>query len=296
MVALNTAYAAPKNAADPKNRVGDFFYEDHASVGKNRWANRLNTQEKSCYHYETASGRSNWPNRDPIYELGSAIMSYDFNWESTVKLWLYREYAIILNIYNQFTNSTGPISKGILDRYNEAFDAIYFYLQYFTAKMDRAFFRGSFDELNKSLFVANNPINFVDILGLQWGRGTGGTGRPGSGERNLAPSGPSGPSPSTASTAGSVAQNATQPNTDVSAGNKNISGLGGTISKVGGAAVGMGLSTSDFLSQGDNAQNVAQGIGAPMSRNELINAYTNGDIDFSEFQERLEQLRNKLCK
>jgi hypothetical protein len=70
MVVLNTAYAAPKNAADPKNRVGDFFYEDHASDGKNRWANRLNTQEKSCYHYETASGGSNWPNRDPIGEYG----------------------------------------------------------------------------------------------------------------------------------------------------------------------------------------------------------------------------------
>ena len=70
MVALNTAYAAPKNAANPKNRVGYFFYEDHASVGKNRWASRLNTQEKSCYHYETASGRSNWPNRDPIAERG----------------------------------------------------------------------------------------------------------------------------------------------------------------------------------------------------------------------------------
>ena len=70
MVALNTAYAAPKNAADPKNRVGDFFYEDHASVGKNRWQSRLNTQEKSSYHYETASGRSNWPNRDPIQEQG----------------------------------------------------------------------------------------------------------------------------------------------------------------------------------------------------------------------------------
>jgi hypothetical protein len=70
MVALNTAYAAPKNAADPKNRAGDFFHEDHASVGKNRWASRLNTQEKSCYHYETASGRSNWVNRDPLLELG----------------------------------------------------------------------------------------------------------------------------------------------------------------------------------------------------------------------------------
>ena len=64
MVALNTAYAAPKN------RVGDFFYEDNASVRKNRWSNRLNTQEKSSYHYETASGRSNWPNRDPIQEQG----------------------------------------------------------------------------------------------------------------------------------------------------------------------------------------------------------------------------------
>ena len=70
MVALNTAYAAPKNAADPKNRVGNFFYEDHASVGKNRWASRLNAQGKSCYHYETASGRSNWSNRDPIQEQG----------------------------------------------------------------------------------------------------------------------------------------------------------------------------------------------------------------------------------
>jgi RHS repeat-associated protein len=77
MVALNTAYAAPKNAADPKNRVGDFFYEDRASVGKNRWASRLNTQEKSCYHYETASGRSNWPNRDPIGEAGG-INLYGF--------------------------------------------------------------------------------------------------------------------------------------------------------------------------------------------------------------------------
>jgi hypothetical protein len=67
MVALNTAYAAPKNAADPKNRVGDFFYADHASVGKNRWANRLNTQEKYSYHYETASGLSNWPSRDKPY-------------------------------------------------------------------------------------------------------------------------------------------------------------------------------------------------------------------------------------
>ena len=69
MVALNTAYAAPKNAADPKTASG-IFYEDHASVRKNRWASRLNTQEKSSYHYETASGRSNWPNRDPIAERG----------------------------------------------------------------------------------------------------------------------------------------------------------------------------------------------------------------------------------
>jgi RHS repeat-associated protein len=70
MVVLNTAYAAPKNAADPKNRVGDFFYEDRASVGQNRWSSRLNTQEKSSYHYEAASGRSNWPSRDPIEEKG----------------------------------------------------------------------------------------------------------------------------------------------------------------------------------------------------------------------------------
>jgi RHS repeat-associated protein len=86
MVALNTAYAAPKNAADPKNRVGDFFYEDHASVGKNRWANRLNTQEKSCYHYETASGRSNWSNRDPIQEQGGLNL-YGFVGNDGLNYW-----------------------------------------------------------------------------------------------------------------------------------------------------------------------------------------------------------------
>ena len=86
MVALNTAYAAPKNAADPKNRVGDFFYEDHASVGKNCWASRLNTQEKSCYHYETASGRSNWPNRDPIAERGGLNL-YGFIFNQSINHW-----------------------------------------------------------------------------------------------------------------------------------------------------------------------------------------------------------------
>jgi hypothetical protein len=80
MVALNTAYAAPKNAADPKKRVGDFFYEDHASVGKNRWVKCLNTQEKSSYHYETASGRSNWVNRDPIAEAwGINLFKFLYN-------------------------------------------------------------------------------------------------------------------------------------------------------------------------------------------------------------------------
>ena len=86
MVALNTAYAAPKNAADPKNRVGNFFYEDHASVGKNRWASRLNAQGKSCYHYETASGRSNWPNRDPIAEQGGLNL-YGFVLNDGVNFW-----------------------------------------------------------------------------------------------------------------------------------------------------------------------------------------------------------------
>jgi hypothetical protein len=76
MVAINTAYAAPKNAADPKNRVGDFFYEDRASVGKNRWEKRLNAQEKSSYHYEAASGRSNWPNRDPYGEFWGGANLY----------------------------------------------------------------------------------------------------------------------------------------------------------------------------------------------------------------------------
>jgi len=86
MVALNTAYAAPKNAADPKNRVGDFFYEDRASVGKNRWASRLNTQEKYSYHYETASGRSNGSNRDPMQEQGGLNL-YVFVKNDGVDLW-----------------------------------------------------------------------------------------------------------------------------------------------------------------------------------------------------------------
>jgi hypothetical protein len=57
MVALNTAYAAPKNAADPKNSVRDFFYEDRASVGKNRGKSRLNTQEKERFIALARTGR-----------------------------------------------------------------------------------------------------------------------------------------------------------------------------------------------------------------------------------------------
>jgi hypothetical protein len=34
MVALNTAYAAPKNAADLKNRIGDFFMKTTQASGK----------------------------------------------------------------------------------------------------------------------------------------------------------------------------------------------------------------------------------------------------------------------
>ena len=97
MVALNTAYAAPKNAAEPKNRVGDFFYEDHASVGKNRWASRLNAQEKSSYHYETASGRSNWPNRDPIEEEG---------WESV----MWGIWGRSMDIFNSLVGINGLVA------------------------------------------------------------------------------------------------------------------------------------------------------------------------------------------
>ena len=45
---------------------------------RHRWAKRLNTQEKSCYHYETASGRSNWPNRDPAGEFWGGAILYGF--------------------------------------------------------------------------------------------------------------------------------------------------------------------------------------------------------------------------
>jgi hypothetical protein len=34
MVALNTAYATPKNAAGPKNRAGDFFMKTTQASGK----------------------------------------------------------------------------------------------------------------------------------------------------------------------------------------------------------------------------------------------------------------------
>ena len=88
-------------------------------------------------YYDAVTGR--WPSRDPIHELGSVIMGYDFNFESTVKLWLYGEYATVLNIHHHFQNSAGPISKAMLDRYHEAFDAAYFYLEYFDSKMARAF-------------------------------------------------------------------------------------------------------------------------------------------------------------
>jgi hypothetical protein len=114
MVALDTAYAAPKNAADPKNRVGDFFHKDHASVGKNRWASRLNTQEKYSYHYETASGRSNWPNRDPIEENGGLNL-YGFVRNDGVNSWDY----LGLSTDKYVPDNSGKHGGPHVDRYNK---------------------------------------------------------------------------------------------------------------------------------------------------------------------------------
>jgi hypothetical protein len=184
MVALNTAYAAPKNAADPKNRVGDFFHEDRASVGKNRWAKRLNTQEKSSYHYETASGRSNWPNRDPVSDQGHELVSRP-NWVSIQmdEIESYLEFLIleISNGWSRIENRSYDNEVSLYTDWLEVISAEYLFticLEYYGELRELSYFRGNWGKLfggnsyqGSSValdygFVFNNPIGLVDLLGL----------------------------------------------------------------------------------------------------------------------------------
>ena len=55
-----------------KNRVGDFFCENGDRVGKTDLETRTSTKGKTEYSYETVSGRTRWPSRDPIQEAGGA--------------------------------------------------------------------------------------------------------------------------------------------------------------------------------------------------------------------------------
>ena len=165
MVALNTAYAAPKNAADPKNRVGDFFYEDHASVGKNRWASRLNAQEKSCYHYETASGRSNWPNRDPIQEAGF-VNTYVFNQHSPE---LNRAKSKISALHADIVNASNAFLIGAIGE-REAFKAIFIGALRMRQMMTRiSSILPSQVGINSYQFIGNQALSFYDFLGMHKG-------------------------------------------------------------------------------------------------------------------------------
>jgi hypothetical protein len=173
MVALNTAYAAPKNAADPKNRVGDFFYEDHASVGKNRWASRLNTQEKSSYHYETASGRSNWPSRDPIEELGSNQLNISFSLLGSIRDM--RE-ADFVNSYNKLVS--GYVSRGDFRRVIKSLKAYVAVtllsdhlahskkLRVGTVNRELAQALLQNARISSYMFIENAPVSLIDVLGL----------------------------------------------------------------------------------------------------------------------------------
>jgi hypothetical protein len=87
MVALNTAYAAPKNAADPK----------------------------------TASGRSNWPSRDPLGEYGGLNL-YRMMRNTTINsvdvLGLV-EYGPDITSYDELFEATGDAVSSVTDGIDE---------------------------------------------------------------------------------------------------------------------------------------------------------------------------------
>jgi|GEM_PF-7034974 len=257
--------------------VGEYGFSTKPLIGDLDW------YYYGFRYYDAETGR--WPSRDPVGELGSVIMSYDFNFESTVKLWLYGEYATVLNIYHQFLNRTDLVSREMLNRYNEAFDTAYLYLEYFDLKMARAFSKGSFDDLNLNLFLGNDALNFIDLLGFRGTQGRARRAKQQRKERGRAPSGLPTSTPARASTAGDVAKTKAGPKTT-----RQPSALGGAISKVGGAVVGMGISTVDFMSDSQSYKDVTK-----FTAVSLRNMWLNGELSDEEFEDRMKEL-NEICK
>ena len=71
MVAFATEYAPTNEAPDEQNRAREIFLAVEVRAGENGVRSRDPRREKVAFSYETASGPTNFLNRDPINELGS---------------------------------------------------------------------------------------------------------------------------------------------------------------------------------------------------------------------------------
>ncbi|WPJ97221.1 RHS repeat-associated core domain-containing protein [Coraliomargarita algicola] len=127
MVALNIVYAPSKTPTRSKNRVGDFFCQDADCVGENRPATRNRIGGKRPCDYDLASGVNYYGFRYYDAETG--------RWPSRDPI---EEYGFFY----------GLVGASSFDSESEKTLQEWFY-----SKNDYA-------------FIDNNPIDFVDYLGL----------------------------------------------------------------------------------------------------------------------------------
>ena len=109
MVAFATEYAPTNEAPDAQNRARGFFLAVGVRAGENGLESRFPRREIAGLSYETASGPTNFLNRDPIEEAGGLNL-YGFVGNDPVNRWDY------LGLYHlTFTYIRPPAGFGILD-------------------------------------------------------------------------------------------------------------------------------------------------------------------------------------
>ncbi len=124
MVAFAADYAPTTEAPDAENRARGIFLAVEVHAGENGVESRHPRREKAALSYETASGPTNWLNRDPINEWGGLNL-YGFVQNDPVNRWDYlgKLPSTTLDQNNRFSNC-GAQKKQMRDELEKACNKI----------------------------------------------------------------------------------------------------------------------------------------------------------------------------
>ena len=170
-----------KPTCSQKNASRDFFGTPTDCTPVNRLSSRTRTKEKTPYSYETASGRSVWPSRDPIGELGHEFLekaaTVDLNAQRMFERLQYLRVIALNQLnglqVNDFTDSR-ELDLAVAEYRSTLFDISIVFVDWFET-LDRWWPSELLPEgPNQYGFVRNCSINFIDVNGTWTWKGWSG--------------------------------------------------------------------------------------------------------------------------